>query len=103
MKNQIEGIEISFPGVKALTKPWGHILQLDWEPQMIQGGIIIPENAKSSKLPFYKVQVLAVGPDVKHVKVGDFVILPSQVILTAKWDKNVAHYCSEDKILAVVE
>lgn len=104
--------EIPFAGVANLGapqgpkyRPFGHIMRLDWEPQTMVGGLHLPQKMKT--LPFYRVRVLDVGPDVKMVKAGDWVIMPSQVILTAKWDDesgrpHTAYFSSEDKILAVV-
>jgi co-chaperonin GroES (HSP10) len=98
---------IEMPGLaqrpRPTYKPYGHIIQLDWSPEEVSGGIHIPKSAQRPNLPFYRVQVLAVGPDVKLVKQGDWVLLPSQVILTAKWDGHTAYFSSEDKILGVVD
>jgi hypothetical protein len=85
-------------------KPYGEIIQLDWTPQTKAGNIIIPDKAQAKiGLPFFRVKVLAAGPDVKIAKAGTFVLLPQQVILHAKWDGGIAYFSSESKILAVVE
>lgn len=83
-------------------KPYGEIIQLAWEPVEMVGGLHLPKNAKAH-LPFYRVEVLEAGPDAKLVKKGDWVIVPSQVILTCKWDGHTAYFTSENKVLAVVE
>lgn len=98
---------IEMPGLatkpQPTYKPYGHIIQLDWEVPTMAGGLHLPDSAKQKHLPFYRVPVLEVGPECKMVKKGDHVIIPSQVILTAKWDGYTAYFSSEDKILAVVE
>lgn len=89
---------------KPVYKPYGEILQLDWTPQEQIGGIVIPKQSQAKMgLPFFRVKVLAAGPDCKMVKVGDYVIIPQQVILHAKWDGDLAFFTSENKIVAVVE
>lgn len=89
---------------KPTYKPYGEIIQLDWTPQENIGGIVIPKQSQAKMgLPFFKVKVLAAGPDVKLAKAGTWVLLPQQVILHAKWADDTAYFSSESKILGVVE
>lgn len=94
--------ELPHPAVT--YKPYGEIIQLDWTPQDRVGKLIIPEKSQAKiGLPFFKVKVLAAGKDCKLVKAGDWVLLPMQVILHAKWGGGTAYFTSENKVLAVVE
>lgn len=94
----------SLKASRATYRPYGEIIQLDWTPQEQIGGIVIPKASQAKLgLPFFKVKVLAAGPDVKIAKAGTWVLLPQQVILHAKWDGGIAYFSSESKILAVVE
>ena len=81
-------------------RPYGHILQLDWKPQTMIGGIHLPQNMK--KMPFYRVRVIACGPECKLVKPEDHVLIPAQMIQEATWDGNSAYFTGENQILAVV-
>jgi co-chaperonin GroES (HSP10) len=104
--NEGSATEIPFtlkPGGKQPPKcqPYGHILQLDWTPEKMIGGIHLPENMK--KMPFYSVKVIAVGPECKLVKEGDNVLLPAQMIQEATWDGNRAFFTGENQILCVVK
>ncbi len=96
-------LHTNLSATKPTYKPYGEIIQLDWTPQENIGGIVIPQKSQAKMgLPFFKVKVLAVGPECKMVKVGDHVIIPQQVILHAKWDGDLAFFTSENKIVAVV-
>ena len=97
-------LHTNLSATKPTYKCYGEILQLDWTPQDNIGGIHIPKASQAKiGLPFFKVKVLAAGPDCKLAKKGDWVLLPQQVILHAKWDSDLAFFTSENKILAVVE
>lgn len=82
---------------------YGEIIQLDWTPPTF-GNLVIPEKSQAKMgLPFFKIKVIAAGPDCKLVKVGDHVLMPQQVILKAQWDGGLAYFSSESKILGIVE
>ncbi len=88
---------------KPSYKPYGEIIQLDWTPKENIGGIEIPKHLQAKMgLPFFKVLVIAAGDGCKQVKAGDYVLMPQQVILHAKWDAETVYFSSESKILAVV-
>ncbi len=87
---------------RPVYSPYGEIIQLDWTPPSF-GGLVIPEKSQAKiGLPFFKVRVIAAGPDVKIAKAGTWVLLPQQVILHAKWDAETVFFTSENKILATV-
>ena len=88
-------------GAEWKYRPYGHILQLDWQKQTMIGGLHLPQNMK--KLPFYRVRVIACGPECKLVKPEDHVLIPAQMIQEATWDGNSAYFTGENQILAVVE
>lgn len=105
-ETELHAQEIAFPGIKPAVsyKPYGQIIQLDWEPQKMSGLIHLPDKAPQAlKLSFHKIRVIAAGHECKLVKDEDFVLLPAEAIMPAKWDGNVAYFSSENKILAIIK
>jgi co-chaperonin GroES (HSP10) len=84
-----------------IVKPLGnHILVRAHKRDKI-GGILLPDKRKEME---WKLEALAIGPDVKNVKAGDYVICPPvQVVFLTNWidiEQDVG-IIPEDKVMGI--
>lgn len=79
--------------------PYGDYVQVAAAGAAMQGGIIIPQNAR---MGFVVVEVIAAGAGCKLVKAGDRVLIHPEGMVKAKHDGCEVAFTKEDKILAVV-
>jgi co-chaperonin GroES (HSP10) len=83
------------------VKPLGnHILVRAHKRDKI-GGILLPDKRKEME---WKLEALDIGPDVKTVKVGDYVICPPvQVVFLTNWidlEQDIG-MITEDKVMGI--
>jgi co-chaperonin GroES (HSP10) len=66
------------------------------------GKIILPDGNGGPR-DYYRYEVAAVGPDVEHVAVGDFVVVSSRAPVSALTDNHSIQLCQESGILSKIE
>ena len=80
--------------------PWGACLAVrQLEQGRTKGGLIIPDNTKENPETVI-AEVLAVGPDVKRVKIGDTVLIHGATpVRKVRWNT----YGASDQDFIVIE
>jgi co-chaperonin GroES (HSP10) len=98
-------VPIEPAGPRLTLAPIGSWLLLDMPDELspeTQGGIIVPLESRKKFSQYVVAPVLAVGPEVRKVKVGDGVLVPRMHVVNHNHDGNAYFMFPEGAIVAIV-
>ena len=84
-----------------MLKPLSNNLLILGEEKQSASGIIIPDTARKDRPSVGKI--VAVGPKVKDVKIGDKVLIKTYMTDELSVDDKKYLICQEDGVIAIVE